>query len=107
MTTLTNIEEARSVAQKAARGPWAARDYGDYQGKLPQWYLDTTTAQADYYHTSDGTVEANHWDNERAERDFKFMAYFNPKQVLEMLDELEHLRGIKELWMDRDDKDWD
>lgn len=83
-----DYSELKKLAKAATPGPWTAVDYRSYAGDQPHWYLDTSAGKADIADSQDGTIDPNHWDDERGERDMKFIAAANPTVVLELVAEL-------------------
>ncbi len=71
---MIDLDDLKAKALAATSGPWFAKDYGDYEGKESHWYIDTAERLADYVNQPDETIAPNHWDQERAEKDIKFIA---------------------------------
>lgn len=87
-----DLDELKKLSLEATKGPWVARDYGNYDGTSPHWYIDTGHDLANYVSESDNLLAPNHWDDKRAERDLKFIAAANPAVILALIAEIEELR---------------
>lgn len=82
------------LARKASPGPWVAHDWRDYDGTKPFWFVDLLNRPAEYYRSDDNTVVPNHFDEDRAESDIKYIAAANPVVVMEMIREIRKLRWL-------------
>lgn len=82
------------LARKASPGPWVAHDWRDYDGTNPFWFVDLLNRPAEYYCSDDNTVVPNHFDEDRAESDIKYIAAANPVVVMEMITTIRKLRWL-------------
>lgn len=90
---MSDYSELKKLAEEATPGPWEAVDYRSYSGNQPHWYIDTSAGKADIADSQDGTIDPNHWDDVRGERDMKFIAASNPSAVLSLICELEKIKA--------------
>jgi hypothetical protein len=88
---LTNLE---SLAKLATPGPWVAVNYLDYDCVNDHWYLDTARDRADYSQTEyPEMITENHWDADRADNDFKYIAAVNPNEILKLIEYIRELES--------------
>ena len=85
-------EELEELAMAATPGPWKAVDYGSYDGKMQQFYVDTSFKRADIFE-SGGDIEPNNNDADRGAADMQFVACANPATITTLTAELRRLRA--------------
>jgi hypothetical protein len=78
-----DIEKLRKIAESAEPGPW-----GPWDGNYP-FYVDVRKPSASLSKHDD--ERPTYWSH----NDAAFVLTFNPKMVLELLDEIERLKEIE------------
>jgi len=86
------LAELEDLASAATPGPWKAVDYGSYDGKMQQFYVDTSFKRADIFE-SGGDIEPNNNDADRGAADMQFVACANPATITALTAELRRLRA--------------
>lgn len=86
------LAELEDLASAATPGPWKAVDYGSYDGKMQQFYVDTSFKKADIFESC-GDIEPNNNNSDRGAADMQFVACANPATITALTAELRRLRA--------------